>query len=360
MLGDRNVKDQHCKTHKEITIIEIAEMAGVSQATVGRVIGGYGSVSRATREKVEKIIKEVGYMPNAIAQSMKRKNTNTIGVVLGHIGNPFFGEVVQSIESICMQAGYNVIICNTGENIEVEVAAIKTLYSRKIDGLILSTAQASDVSLNDLDKELYTGWLPIIYIDREISSVNELCVKSDHCRGAYDATKYLIGKGHTKIGVVAGIQTSTIAERVSGYRQALHDSGIPFRPEYVGFSDVDVTSIEEGRKFVADLIGKNKEITAIFSLNNFLSMGARMALYDLNIKIPDDLSFVGWDDFMLADVMDPPLTMVAQATGQIGRLAAEKLLEQIRLEKPDDLFSEKSITLNTRLIERASCGPPKE
>ncbi len=358
-MRNRNVKDHCGKIQKEITIIEIAEMAGVSQATVGRVIGGYGSVSQATREKVEKIIKDVGYMPNAIAQSMKRKNTNTIGVVLGSIGNPFFGEVVQSIESICMKAGFSVIICNTSENIKAEVAALRTLYSRKIDGLILATAQTSNVVLSDSDKELYTGRLPIIYIDRAISTVNELCVKSDHFGGAYDATNYLVGKGHTRIGVVAGIQTSTIAERVSGYRQALEDSGIPFRPEYVCFNAGDETSIGERRKFVADLINKNREITAIFSLNNFLSMGTRMALYDLGLKIPDDLSYVGWDDFTLADVMNPPLTMVAQATGQIGRLAAEKLLEQIRLEKPDDVFSEKSITLNTRLIERASCGPPR-
>ena len=342
---------------KDITIIDVAKKAGVSQATVGRVIGGYGSVSEKTRKKVKKTIKELNYVPNAIAQSMKSKNTNTIGLIVGNVANSFFGEIAKSIDAVCTENHYNVIISNTGESIEGEINALKTLYSKRIDGLIIATAQRSNVILDDKIISLYTGSVPVVYIDSEIFSIDELCVKTDHFGGANKGTNYLLEKGHTKIGIITGLQTSPMEQRVDGYRKALENHGIEFKPEYVRFGNV--IAIEEGRLCTKDLLEKNKELTAIFPLNNLLCIGALLAINELGLRIPDDISVIGWDDFALANILNPPLTVIAQDTNRIGKLAAEKLFEVMR-EEQADAFGEKRITLGMQLIERGSCAQPRK
>lgn len=339
--------------NKNITIKDVALKAGVSQATVGRVIGGYGSVSPKTKNKVLKTIESMNYVPNAIAQSMKRKNTNTIGIIVGNIANPFFSEIVNSVEKVLSEAGYSLLISSTGEDAEQEVKALKTLHSKQVDGLLIATTQKSDAKMDQGTRSLYTGTIPTVYLDREIFSIGELCVKTDHFGGAYDATSYLIKKGHRNIGVIAGIHASTMYQRIEGYKRALDDNDIEFNPDYIMFGKT--ASMEESDHFAREIL-KHKEVTALFLLNDLICMGALIALHDLQISIPDDISIIGWDDFPMAQILGPPITMVTQDTERIGKLGAEKLLERIHGKlSGEDVSGEKRITLGTQLLERGSC-----
>lgn len=341
------------KDKKGITIKEVAEKAGVSQATVGRVIGGYGSVSPKTKEKVISTIKSLNYVPNAIAQSMKSKNTKTIGVVIGDVANPYFSELLHSIERVASREGYSVIISNTGEIIDQEIKALRTLISKRVDGVIIATTQRSDVALDPTIKPLYTGSVPMVYVDREIFSINELCVKSDHFGGAFNATNYLISRGHKKIGIIAGIHASTMYQRIDAYKKALEVNGIEYNPDYIRFGEN--ASVQEGANFAKDLL-KNTDITAIISLNDLLTMGTLIALCEMEVRVPDEKSLIGWDDFPLASVFSPPVTVITQDVMRIGELATEKLLQGIKSNTiGQSADGEKRITLSTQLIERESC-----
>ena len=339
---------------QNITIIDVAQKAGLSSATAGRVLGGYGNVSGKARLKVMKAAKELGYMPNAIAQSMKSQVTKTIGVLVGNIANPFFSEIIHSIEVKGAEAGYSVIIANTGEDIDEEVKAIKTLYAKRIDGLIIATAQPNDMILDASKKRLYAGAVPVVYIDRELLNVNELTIKADNFSGSYEATRYLIQKGHENIGLIASIFTSTMYERIGGYKKALSDAGIPYHKEYIKIGSN--ASVEEGNRFTKELLAQNTELTALFVLNNITCTGALLALREMNRKIGRDISFIAWDDFELAKILDPPLTTVTQDPQKMGELAAEKLFEKINAKRENkEWLGESTIVLKTQMIERQSC-----
>lgn len=338
---------------KDITIREVAEKAGVSQATVGRVIGGYGSVSQKTKDKVLVAIKDMNYVPNAIAQSMKRKNTNTIGVVVGNVANPFFSELLHSIENIGAANGYSIIISNTGEDTAQEIASLRMLISKQVDGVLIATTQNSNVILDESVKMLYTGSVPMVYVDREVFGIGELCVKTDHFGGAFDATNYLIAKGHKKIGLIAGIHASTMYQRIDGYKKALEVNGIDYNKNYIKFGRI--ASIEEGTFFAKELL-KTTDVTAIIPLNDLLTMGTLIALHDMKIKVPDDISIIGWDDFPLSGVTSPPITTISQDVARIGEIAMDKLLQGIKANIVGrSADGEKRITLSTRMIERESC-----
>lgn len=339
---------------KATTIIDIAKRAGVSQATVGRVIGGYGSVSEKTRESVLRIAEELNYIPNAVAQSMKKKSTNSIGVVIGNIENQFFGHLVHSIEVYAAESGYNIIISNTNENPANEKNVIQVMQSKQVDGLIIATSQPSKKKFDDLEKKLYLGNIPKVFVDREIFGIDELCVKTDHYGGAYEATNYLIGLGHTHIAVVSGLKVSTMEQRIQGCKQAFLDNSLNLNYCSIGLGDT--MSIEDGARITEELVKADPKITAVFALNNLLSYGALLKLSELKLGIPEKISFVGWDDFPIAQIYQPPLTMVTQETDKIGETAIRILLEMIAQgDRWREVFPERRITMKTRLIERNSC-----
>jgi LacI family transcriptional regulator len=346
---------RNTELNKQVTIKDIAKKAGVSQATVGRVIGSYGSVSLKAKEKVLKVVKELNYVPNSIAQSMKNKRTKTIGVVVGRFGNPFFSEIVNAIEVAGAKLGYNVIISNTDEDPRKELECLKTLYSKQIDGIILATTLSPDVVLDETRKKFYSGSIPTVYIDRELPFLNELCVLTDNYFGAYKATEYLIKKGHRNIGIIAGTKTSTMFRRVEGYKRALIDHNIEPQEDYIRFGDK--ATVEEGRQFTSELLTNNTEMTALFALNNQLCTGMLKTINEMNLSFPTDISVIGWDDFELAQIVNPPLTMVTQDTEKIGTVATEKLIEIINSKDDEsNALGERRIVFNAHLIIRESCA----
>jgi len=340
---------------KPITIKEVAEMAGVSSATAARVVGNYGSVSEKTRKKVKRIVEKLNYIPNQLAQGMKSRSTKTIGVIVGNMKNTFFGELLDTIERYLQQYGFQMIVCNTNEEPNEEVRILRMLHSKYVDGIIITTCQSSDRQFDSAEKVLYSSNLPIVFVDREMFSVTELCVKTDSFGGAYDATNYLIQKGHSKIAIFAGKRVSTMYQRIKGYETAFRDNNIEIDNDLIR-GEQNSDDIQDTITSTKKLLSDRKDVTAIFALNNLLSIGVLIALKEIPMIIPNQISFIGWDDFPLAAVLDPPVTMITQDMEKIATIATKKLIDMIDAkENWRDAVQEKRITLKTRLIERASC-----
>jgi DNA-binding LacI/PurR family transcriptional regulator len=343
---------------KELTIRDVAHLAGVSTATAGRVLGGYGSASKKTAKAVMEAAEKLNYIPNAIAQSMKKKNTYTIGLVIANIANPFFSAIARSVEVYLAKKGYHMIICNTDEDLDREISYIKTLYEKRIDGIIIASAlKGPEMSKSEINR-IYNGTIPTIILDREIPGLGLPIVTSDHYNGAYQATLHLIKRGHKRIGVI-GTTISTLNERVQGYLQALEDHHLPFDGFLIsdkGIRNIQAGDIREGYNGAIEMLSDEaRRPTAIFALNNLLAVGVLQAIQELGLVIPDDIAVIGWDDFELAPLLKPPLTVVKQNTSLIAQLTASKLLELISGTENHSKQENKTI-LSTELIVRGSSG----
>lgn len=343
---------------KEYTIRDVANLAGVSTATAGRVLGGYGSASKKTMRAVLEAAEKLNYIPNAIAQSMKKKNTYTIGLLVANIVNPFYSNIARALEEHLMKQGYNMIICNTDEDVEREISYLRTLYEKRIDGIIIATVlKGTEMSREEVNR-IYNGSIPTIILDREISGLDLPTVTSDNFGGAYEATSHLIRLGHTRIGII-GTAISTLSKRVEGYKKALEDHNIPFRESLIADKDltnIQVGEVKEGYNKTITMLTKNrKKPTAIFALNNLLTFGVLLAIQDLGLSIPKDIAIIGWDDFDLAPLLKPPLTVVRQNPINIAGFTANWLLDLINKAGMQDA-SDRKIMLSTQLVVRGSCG----
>ncbi|WP_134698703.1 LacI family DNA-binding transcriptional regulator [Ammoniphilus sp. YIM 78166] len=346
---------------KEYTIRDVALLAGVSPATVGRVIGGYGSASKKATQAVLEATEKLNYFPNAIAQSMKKKNTYTIGLIIANICNPYFSSIARAMEESLVKHGYHVIICNTDEDLEREISYMKTLYEKRIDGIMIASAlKDSEKSKAEIDR-IYKGPIPTIIIDREIPGLDLPTVTSDNFGGAYEATSHFIRLGHQRIGVI-GTTISTLSHRVEGYKKALQDNHIPFDEFLIankGVENIKAGDVREGYDTTKKMLEDPQlRPTAILTLNSLLTNGALLAIDELGLKIPDDIAVIGWDDFDLAPVLKPPLTVVKQSTYNIASIATNRLLSLINgLENGSS--EEKKVVLATQLVIRESCGIKK-
>lgn len=343
---------------KEYTLRHVADLAGVSTATAGRVLGGYGSVSKKTTKAVLEAAEKLNYIPNAVAQSMKKKYTQTIGLLIANIANPFYSTIARTLEGLLMKQSYNMIICNTDEDLDKEISYLKTLYEKRIDGIIIaSVLKGTDMSKQNISR-IYNGKIPTIILDREVPGLDLPTVTSDNFGGAYEATSHLIRLGHSRIGVI-GTTISTLSKRVEGYKKALEHHNIPFNASYIedkGITDVRVGDVKEGyNKTIMMLTNNKKRPTAIFALNNLLTFGALLAIQDLGLRIPEDIAVIGWDDFDLAPMLQPPLTVVKQNPYIIASITADRLFSLIHGEGAQD-DSDQKIVLSTQLVVRKSCG----
>lgn len=335
------------KSKKQVTILDVAERAGVSRATAGRIIGNYGNVSEEAKEKVLKAIKELDYTPNVIAQGLRSKSTKTIGVVVGSIKNNFCNQLLYAVEKVSLEKGYNVLFCNTNEEPEREIEHLKNLRARQVDGIVLISAISKNKGIPKQYKNLYTG-MPIALADRRIKELDLDIVTSGNFKGAYDATKRFIDLGHRKIAVIASSSYSTILERIDGYRQALRDNEIEYDESLELISPV-MDVVNENK--IRELIEKNPDITAIMVLNNSLLCGLLGGLRNLKLKVPDDISVISWDDDDLNVLMG--IDTVVQQVEKMGQIAVERVFELINpsVEKGETL----SVTLGTVFKERNSC-----
>lgn len=332
----------------KVTIEDVALASGVSRSTVGRVIGNYGNVSERTKARVQEIINQLQYSPNAVAQSLRNKKTNMLAVVVGSIANNFFSKVISVIENEATRQGYSVIICSTHEDIRTEVHHLQNLQSRQVDAIILSSLQ-EEVPVSELG--LYSSDIPVIYIDSGIPNVPNDLIESANFQGTLEATEYLLGLGHRKIGVLATSQFPTVRQRMAGYRAAMERNGLEYDPNLV--VDQQYHMKNPGREMLQELLMLNDGVTAILLLNNNLCEDVLLGLREMNKKIPDDLSLLTWDDTPMNDLLQ--ITTIAQFPELIGKAAANQAIKRIQetsAGQPEDLFIK---TFDTELRVRSSC-----
>jgi LacI family transcriptional regulator, galactose operon repressor len=328
------------------TISEVAQKAGVSSTTVSHVINKTRFVSDETRERVERVIEELGYRPNALARSLRSGETCTIGLILPDSANPFFAEVGRSIEMAAFDAGYSVILCNTENDIDKEHSYIDVLINKQIDGLIFVGAGED----YDSYKKLSDLHVHVVAMDRDYPDLDMDVVISDNLQGGKLATQHLIELGHKRIGCIAGpSKVNLSAQRVTGYIQTLEKAGLAVDQNLIISGDFHP---ESGHEAAIKLLAMQNPPTAIFACNDLMAIGALRAGLELRLSIPQDLAVVGYDDIELASYTTPPLTTIRQPKKDMGLAALKFLLGRIHSEQS----SPQRASLPVSLIVRGSCG----
>lgn len=331
------------------TINDVARLADVSTMTVSRVVNRSDYVSAATRARVERAIAELGYMPNALARQLRSKRTKTIALVMADITNPFFTTVARGVEDVAGPRGFGVLFCNTDESETEEVDYVSMLIARQVDGVLLVPTTASSRSL----ALLRSRNVPVVIVDRRVRSRNVDVVRGDSEAGAYALTRHLIELGHRRIAVLAGRRTvSTSVDRVKGFKRALAEARIEADPQLVRYGGYHQS---EGYAMAREVLDLAPAPTAVFAANNFIAVGAMRAIREAGLRVPADLSIVGFDDLPPDWSMDPFLTVVAQPAYTFGQRAAELLLERIHGEAQE---AGRELVLPGELIIRRSSGPP--
>ncbi len=328
-----------------ITIKDIARIAKVSITTVSRVINNKPDVSADTREKIHKIINDYGYNPNGIARGLVLRKTYTIGLIIPDISNPFFPDMAKGVEKYSRDKGYSVIFCNTNNDKDEESKAIELLNAKQVDGLLVSLSIKNKIELKKLEEINF----PVVQIDRSIPGVSYPMVLIDNLLSAYTATNHLIKLNHLKIAHITGdLGTKSGQDRLKGFKKALNDGGVELESEWIIEGDY---SKKSGYVQMKKLLIHKKRPTAIFVANDLMAVGAYEAMFDMGLKIPEDISIIGHDDIELTSFIRPTLTTMSQPKYSIGQTAAEMLITNIENNSFDN---NNDIILQTELITRNS------
>lgn len=333
------------RVQRTVTLQDVAERAGVSPKTVSNVVNDWPYISEETRSKVQVAIAELGYRPSGLARSLVTGRTDTIGVVLPDISNPFFGQVVRGCEDVLHAAGYNIFLCNTDEDSAKEEGHLNTLVSRGVDALLVWGSRMEPERLSRLigDK------LPTVTIDCVACGSNSTCLDVDNIGGAQLATEHLVARGRRRIAHLAGpAQRLTAQRRLTGYQQALGAAGLPWEPSLVMEAP---PSIRGGYLAALELLPSQRP-DALFCYNDLMAVGALVACRQIGMSVPGELAVVGFDDIVISMLVTPPLTTVRIAQYDLGRTAAELLLG--RLAGKDTIS--RSVLFPVQLQVRNSCG----
>ncbi|MDR6225088.1 LacI family DNA-binding transcriptional regulator [Desmospora profundinema] len=308
------------------TIKDVAKKANVSTATVSRILNDLPGYSKETKEKVMKVIEELGYQPNAVARGLVSKRTQTIGVLFPDVSSMFSSEILNGIEDTAHELGSSVIVCNTDRDGKRTMKYLQLLQEKRVDGVIFT----SEVLTEEYYETLMDMQVPVVLVSTASYRYPLPYVKVDDKHAAYTATEYLIQNGHTQIAMISGRKEDPIAgaPRVEGYKQALSDYGIPIHEESIVYTDG--FGFQQGQESFPRIAEKLPEVTAVFAASDEMAVGAMSAAYQLGIQIPDQLSIIGYDNLKIAEMSIPPLTTVAQPLYQMGEVAAKLLNEMLR------------------------------
>jgi LacI family transcriptional regulator len=327
---------------------DVAQRAGVSVSTVSHVVNNTRAVSADARAQVQQAMAALGYKPNALARSLRRQKTHSIGMIVPDNANPFFAEIARAIEDIGFARSYSIILCNSDGNLEKQAAYVDLLIERRVAGILFVAAGVSTEVVADLQRRR----MPLVVIDRAVPGAAVDRVQTNHYQGGQLATQHLIELGHRRIAcIAAGSDLSPSAERVTGYRDTLAAHGLAYDPDLVAPGDFQFAS---GYRAAQQLLDLPQPPTAVFACNDLMAVGCISAATARGLRVPQDLAVVGFDDVKLASFTNPPLTTVAQPKREIGRLAMEMLLARMR--DPD--APPHSVRLDTRLVIRQSSGAP--
>ncbi|MDH6591397.1 LacI family transcriptional regulator [Variovorax sp. TBS-050B] len=334
------------------TIKDVALRAGVSVTTVSHVVNDTRHVSAKGRERVEQAIRELGYVPNAMARSLKSNTTSTLGMLIPNSSNPYFAEIVRIVEDRCFGAGYTLVLCNTDDEPRRQSVYLQVLAERRIDGLIVvSTGAGEDDSLVT---QLHGLRIPTVLVDREIADPACDLVETAHMQGGLLAVRHLLSLGHRRIACIGGpVGVMPSEQRIEGWRMALAEAGASSQPQGAGADALlwrgGFTS-QGGYEAMHAILRTEQAPSAVFVCNDLMAIGALRAAHESGVHVPDDLSIVGFDDIELSAYTSPPLTTVAQPKERIGALAVDMLLERVGGKRRDA----RKVVLQPELRVRAS------
>ncbi|CAN7629064.1 LacI family DNA-binding transcriptional regulator [Pseudorhodoferax sp. LjRoot39] len=328
------------------TIKDVARHANVSVTTVSHVVNKTRFVSEQGRNRVEQAIRELGYVPSAVARSLQRSATNTLGMLIPNSSNPYFAEIVRGIEDRCFGAGYNLVLCNTDDEPRRQGMVLQVLAERRVDGLIV-VSSGEDPALPALLAGLR---MPTVMVDREIDTLPCDLVETAHMQGALLAVQHLTALGHRRIACIGGpAGVATAEQRAEGWRLALAGLGLPS----AGLLQPGDFTSEGGYAAMHAILRRTPRPSAVFVANDLMAIGALCAAHECGVAVPDELSLVGFDDIELARFACPPLTTVAQPKQRIAAMAVDMLLERIEGRRQDV----RKVVLQPELRVRASTAP---
>jgi len=332
----------------DVTIYDIAEKLGISASTVSRALKGNPAISEKVTKRIQNIAGRMCYQPNVFAANIRRKKTNTIGVLIPRINSEFMSKAIQSIENVLHEAGYNVLISQSDESYKKEQVNARTLFNSRVDGLIVSLAnetQQYDHFLPFLKKNI-----PVVFFDRVCWQINSTRIVIDDENAAFRAVSYLIRQGRKNILIITGTGIRNIySDRLNGYKKALLKSGIKFDRNLVFESNLQ---LENSFGIIEEALKMDKIPDGIFCCNDSSAIGCILALKKKKVKIPDDISVVGFNNDSGTVIVEPNLTTISHPVKQMGKLAAEKLLHVLGTDK-NSIISE-TVTLKAKLIIRQS------
>jgi len=335
-------------TNRRPTQADVAKLAGVSQSVVSQILNDNDiSVSDGTRKRVLDAIDQLGYVPNKFAQSLRTNNTRTIASIIPDITNPFYPAFQRGIQSVTNQKNYDLIIYDTDEKEENEKRSLKSLQQANVDGAIVSLFHHSFEAL----KPLIEKGIPVVYwrggpVEKDL--VVDL-IFVDNVAMAKTAVSYLIDKGHTRIGMLAGLEnTPPRQDRIRGFREALRDHNFALEKTLIQDGDFSETGGYQGMK---KLLRLDPRPTAVFASNDLMALGAMLAMREENLRIPEDVALIGLDDIPAAKLVHPSLTTITQMQEDIGRIAAEMIFERIEGTAPD---KSRLVEMPYKLIARES------
>ena len=327
-----------------VTIYDVASLAHVSVTTISKILNHKDyDISDDTRERVLAVIKEIKFTPSGLARSLVTKRTNVLGLMLPDISNQYFADMARGVEDGANSLGYNIILCNTDENHQKELDYLHLLQEKSTDGIIIvPIAESENFFTPEFNYEK-----PFVVLDRVYENMSsDICqVRTDNVKGGYLATKYLIDRGHKRIGMISGPNKNIpSSDRQSGYKMALEQAGIKIDESMIFEGNYKYESGLSGARYLLDI-----GVTAIFAGNDIMASGAYKAVLAQGLKIPGDISIMGYDNVLLSEIIDPPLTTIMQPKTEMGHIAATMLIHILKKEE-----TETDVVFEPSIVERQS------
>lgn len=323
------------------SIKDVAEKAGVSIATVSRVLAGKGYISDDARAKVEAAAKELGYRPNRVARNLRAQKSNVIGLLLSDIRNPFFSEISRAVEAVAMKAGYSVLMCNTDEDPKKEARFLELMSEEKVAGILLSPTRTGVKHLHEFRKSAP----PMVLFDRKLADSGLDSVVIDNFEASFKLTRTLIDGGFQRIAGIFGAKSYTATERIRGFREAFGGE----EDKLAGVYQIPAFE-EEGERLIDEILKLTPAVDAVFCSSALIATGAYKALVQRGLRMPEQIGFAAFDDPSWASFVNPPVTVIRQPAEAIGQAAAELLIKRIE----DEARPVTEICLRGELIKRSS------
>jgi LacI family transcriptional regulator len=327
------------------TVADVAHKAGVSVSTAARVLSGNGYAAEGTRRVVLDAAAELGYVPNRIARSLRTRRTGLIGLLIGDVENSFYSAIAKNVELEAKAAGYHIVLCNSNDDPATEREYLRLLEGIQVEGLIVTPAARS---VRHLSRLIQHG-IVVVQVDRRIEGLQADAVLVDNEDAAARAVERVIAAGHRRIGILTGdLQVATARQRLAGYERAMRDHDLPI-PD--GLIQAGSFHRDHAIEHATMLIRSEASPTAIIAANNILAEACLLALADLGLRVPKDMSIVAFDDVEWMTMTSPPITAIRQPVADMARIAAERLLRRLR---DDGLAAPTTIVLGTELRDRGS------